>query len=187
MQISPMRVSWVLSGFLVLASSLLTGCGSEGTAPCASRRVWLDSLGERDERSRIQIQWARFQGKVDSLASTLQGKALMDRAAGSLERNEARYLDSIRIVEGQASTADGCVDWSASWSLGSFDRQAMATVLLRRLLPDTALGAVEFRLDTSKTPMELEVDASPSVPSLGQGLRTVRFGIDSLGMRALEP
>jgi hypothetical protein len=182
-----MRSTWLSSVFLFLASSLLIGCGSGDSRPCASRRVWVDSLGEQDERSRIQVQWARFQGKVDSLASSLEGKTLMDRAAGSLERNEVRYLDSIDVVGGQARSMDGCVDWSASWALGSFDRQAMATVLLRRMLPDTGFGAVEFRLDTTKSPMELEVDASPSVPSVQEGLRTVRFGIDSLGMRTLEP
>lgn len=182
-----MRSTWLLSGSLFLASSFLVGCGSEDSPRCASRRVWVDSLGEQDERSRIQVQWARFQGKDDSLASTLDGKDLIDRAAGSLERNEARYQDSIDVVAGQARSKDGCVDWHASWSNGGFDRQAMATVLLRRLLPDTGLGAVEFRLDTTRSPTELEVDASPSMPSLEQGLRTVRFVIDSLGIRTLEP
>lgn len=168
-------------------SMLLAGCGSDSLQECSSPRVWSDSLGEGDERARIQVQWARFQGSIDSVAATVDGKSTLDRAAGSLERNEARYLDSIEVVEGQARSADGCVDWSASWAQGSFDRQAMATVLLRRLLPDTGFGAVEFRLDTTRAPMELEVDASPSVPSLQQGLRTVRFEIDSLGMRILEP
>lgn len=182
-----MRAPWLCSGFLFLASFLLSGCGSEDSPSCASRRVWVDTLGEQDERSRIEVQWARLQGKDASLASTLEGKALIDRGAGSLERNEARYLDSIVVVAGRASTSGGCVDWSTSWTSGAFDRQAMATVLLRRLLPDTGLGAVEFRLDTTRTPLELEVTASPSVPSLHQGLRTVRFGIDSLGMRMLTP
>lgn len=112
---------------------------------------------------------------------------LVDRAAGSLARNEARYLDSIVVTRGTGTSVDGCVDWSTSWVDEGFDRQAMATVLLRRLLPDTGFGAVEFRLDPSREPMELTVEASPSVPDPDHGLRTVTFQIDSTGIRVVQP
>lgn len=144
-------------------------------------------MGEQDERARIQVQWSRIQGGYDSLASSVVGKRLVDRAAGSLERNEARYLDSVVADHGTGRSTDGCVDWERSWASEGFDRQAMATVLLRRLSPDTSLGAVEFRLDTTGKPLELEVVASPRTPSRDQELRTVVFRIDSTGIRSATP
>lgn len=182
-----MRVPKILSLLYVLFSLVMLGCRAEPGQGCTSPRRWSDSVGEFDERARIQIQWARIQGGYDSLASTMDGKLIVDRAAGSLARNEARYRDSIVSEDGLGMSADGCVDWRTSWAEGAFDRQAMATVLVKRLSLDTGLGAVEFRLDTDKDPIELEVEASPSVASSEHGLRTVTFRIDSVGIRLVQP
>lgn len=182
-----MRVPRILLLPIALALLPLVGCRTDPSPECSTPRIWKDSVGEHDERARIQVQWSRIQGGYDSLSSTLEGKMLVDRAAGSLARNEARYLDSVVAKEGTAMSLDGCVDWGASWVNEGFDRQAMATVLLRRLALDTGLGAVEFRLDTTSKPFELSIEASPSDPSSLRQLQTVRFLIDSSRIRQVQP
>lgn len=182
-----MRLSRILLLCIPLAQFSLTACRTEPARKCATSRLLRDSAGEHDERARIKVQWARIQGGYDSLSSSVEGKRVLDRAAGSLERNEARYLDSVVVEDGRAVSLDGCVDWPQSWSDEGFDRQAMATVLLRRLLPDTGFGAIEYRLDTTLQPMELEVQASPSAAAPEQGLLRVVFQIDSTGIRIRTP
>lgn len=178
--------SFTSSLAVIAAFGFLAGCRTDPLEECTTRRVWIDSLGESDERARIQVQWVRIQGGGDSLASTVEGKALLDRAAGSLVRNETRYSDSVVGGESGGRSHDGCVDWKASWATGSFDRQAMATVLLRRLTPDSGFGAVEFRLDTTGGAMVLSVDASPGESSSDRNLRTHAFGIDSMRIEWLR-
>lgn len=178
--------SFTTSLAVLAAVGFLAGCRTDSPEECTSSRVWIDSLGEGDERARIQVQWIRIQGGGDSLASTVEGKRILDRAAGSLVRNEIRYSDSIVGGKGGGRSLDGCVDWQASWALGSFDRQAMATVLVRRLTPDSGFGAVEFRLDTTGQAMVLSVDASPGESSSDRNLRTHAFGIDSMRIERLR-
>lgn len=172
---------------LLSSLALLAGCGSDAAKECATPRIWTDSLGEGDERARIQVQWARIRGGIDSLASDAEGKRILDRAAGSLERNESRYRDSLVGKDGVGRSADGCVDWQASWGLGAFDRQAMATVLVRRLTPDTGFGAVEVRPDTGSRPLSLVVEASPGVSSPGRTLGTFTFRFDSTRIHWVRP
>jgi hypothetical protein len=156
---------------------------SAKTATCGQSRLWKDSLGTTAERERIELQWARVAGTWDSLMSSHDGKAKQERAGASLEANVRRYLDSLQADEGLLEFRSGCVDWSATWGAGDFDRMAMATAMARIAAPDSQTVGIGLETDTASAPRWIQVELL--VPASGEAgrVRLVRFRLDSLTAR----
>jgi len=169
----------ILSLSVLLPLFAFTGCREESSS-CSQPRAFHDTLGARLEKERIELQWARVKGTFDSMVSTREGKDEADRAARSHDQAAARYKDSLVRVSESVRFRDGCVDWNATWAQGDFDRQAMASALLARLLTDSGYSALEFTADTTVSPRFVDIEALPASPGPQRLQKTVRVRLDSL-------
>jgi hypothetical protein len=150
------------------------------TARCDQVRIWSDTLGTKAERERIELQWARVGGSWDSLMASREGKAKQERAAGSLDANALRYMDSLEGEDGSAGFRSGCVDWNATWATSDFDRMALATAMARVATADTGAMGIGLDMDTASRPRWVQVDLLNGGGGDGGRTRSVRFRLDSL-------
>jgi len=175
------RSSFRLVVLLGAASLGLSACRETSDPPaCDHARTFRDSLGARLEKERIELQWARVQGRFDSVVATRSGKATQDRAARSLEESARRYGDSLVSDGGTLRAKDGCVDWNATWAEGDFDRLGMAQAYLGRLAPESGYAALEIASDTASRPSVLSIDALPSGAGVQGSPKIFRIRLDSL-------
>lgn len=167
-----------------LAASGLVACReSTRTSACEQGRLWRDTLGTRAERERIELQWARVAGRWDSLMASQEGKRKQERATGTLEANAKRYMDSLVVEEGSVGFRSGCVDWSASWATGDFDRMALATAMARVALADTDAVGIGLETDTAGAPRWIRLDLLAPGSGGAGAIRSVRLRLDSLAAR----
>lgn len=158
---------------------VLAGCRETETRSCAQARVLHDPPGARLERERIELQWARVEGRFDSVVATRSGKAAQDRAAGSVSEASHRYEDSLLPDRGGLRSLDGCVDWSATWAAGDFDRLGLANAFLARLAPSRGYSAIEVGADTTSLPAVLRIDALPAGSGFQGSPKVFRVRLDS--------
>jgi len=159
----------------------LVACRESGPSrDCAAARVWSDSVGTAAERERIELQWARVEGRWDSLMATREGKAKQDRAAGSLNGIARRYHDSLASSGEGVEFRSGCVDWSATWAASDFDRLALATAMARVALADSGWTAIALEADTTARPTWVRVDLLKGAEAGQTAPRTLRLRLDSL-------
>ncbi len=171
------RIVRILSVFLCVA--ILSSCRRDGGKSCSELHVFRDSVGDVQERERIEVQWAQVKGQLDSLLSTRTGAQAWERAPRSLEDDASRYGDSLELDGEVLRFRNGCTNWNATWAAGEFDRLALATAMVRPLLADSTASALEAEADTATVPGFLDVD----VLLANQAQQSVRIALDTVEAR----
>jgi len=168
------------AGRFALAALVVSGtfsCSKPAKVECSPVAL-VDTAGERLEKVRVEFQWMAIKVGLDSALRTSAGIEAHRASEGALDAAIARYRDSLKPEGNGVVSKSGCIDWAATWSVGRFDRAAMATAMLRGLGKDS-VSAVEWTADSAAN-SDLRLHVVYSVRGADGG------GIDSAILR-LEP
>lgn len=118
---------------------------------------WTDSVGRAAETDRLEIQWLRIAGKLDSAQADPRVRDRVERSVHSLDSSARRYRDSLRARGNTIESMSGCIDWNATIRGEQVDHQALITAWVRTFADSNAVAVEWAWADTAKEPSGLHV------------------------------
>lgn len=116
-----------------------------------------DSVGRSAEDDRLEVQWLRISGKLDSAQADSLVRARVERSAHSLDSSVARYRDSLRSADEAIESMSGCIDWNATLRGEQVDRQGLITAWVRTFADSNAVAVEWSWADTAADSSRLRV------------------------------
>ncbi|HNY32583.1 MAG TPA: hypothetical protein PKO15_16990 [Fibrobacteria bacterium] len=135
--------------FLLAGLAALAMSGCKPDRPDCPPRPLVDSTGEADQRDRLEIQWLRIRGGLDSAQRDPAVRLRLERSVHSLDSSALRYRDSLGTVPRGIGSVSGCVDWNATLRGDRVDRQGLLTAWTRSLVDPRAVALEWTIFDTT--------------------------------------
>lgn len=139
------------------------------------------------ERQRTDFQWAKVEGRLDSMVASSTGQEAYMASQGSLPAAVERYVKLLESSDdGIVRSIGACIDWKRTWQEGDFDRLAMANALARVALQDSSLWVSSWKLDDPESPEELEIELPADTAGFSFEGERRHLVFDSLQVRLLQ-
>lgn len=125
--------------------------------PTCDPHPMTDSVGRMAEADRMEIQWLRISGKLDSAQADPLVQERVARSAHSLDSSISGYRDSLRASDGAIESTSGCIDWNATLRGEQVDRQGLITAWVRTFADSNAVAVEWAWADTAADSSHLRV------------------------------